>query len=72
MRFFSFSHIFQLLLWKGVNVMYGYPGIQVEKVIEDQEKYLSEQIDEVIEMMEKNLNELEKLAAELDDLLQKD
>lgn len=53
--------------------MYGYPGgIQIEKVIEDQEKYLSEQLDEVIKMMEENLNELEKLTAEFEALFKED
>lgn len=50
--------------------MYGYSGrIQVKAIVENQEKYLSEQLDEVLKVMEQNVNELEKLAAEFDALI---
>ena len=48
--------------------MFGYK-IQVEDIIKDQEKLLSEQLDEVIKLMEQNVVELEKMVAEFDDLI---
>lgn len=47
--------------------MFGYK-IQVEKVLEDQEKMLSEQIDDVIKLMDENINELEKLVVKFEAL----
>lgn len=51
--------------------MFGYK-IQVEDIIKDQEKLLSEQLDEVIKVIEQNVIELEKLVAEFDDLFEEE